>query len=103
MKTAIAFPALLLAACAGSPTQPDVEVRTVTKEVRVPVATPCFEDKDRPPAPVYTFTSQDQIDRATPKQLAEGLRADRLADEVYMAQIEALFVQCSRAQGKEPK
>lgn len=102
MKRALAaIAALALAACAVP--APQVEVRTKTQEVFVPTPVPCFEEKDRPPLPVYTFRTQEEVDKATPKQLAEAVRADRLADQLYSDAVDALFVKCMKAQGKEVK
>jgi hypothetical protein len=91
---------LALNACAADPVKPpEPEVRYVPTPYAV--SKPCFDEKDRPPPPVYTFTSAEEIDAATPKQVAEALHADRIADELYMKAIEDLFVKCMQSQGKD--
>jgi hypothetical protein len=93
----IALLALSLGACAADQARPD-EPRTQTVEIKVPVAVPCFDEKDRPIPPQPTPID---LEHATTDQLAAALAADHEADELYMRQIEALFIQCQQKAGKE--
>lgn len=93
--------ALVVCACAAvpekpTPSEPKIEYRTVS----VPTPVPCFDESERPVAPEPTPID---LDHATPAQLAAALAADNAANELYMRAVEALFIKCQRAQGKEPK
>jgi hypothetical protein len=90
---------LSLVACAALPDKPpEPVVRTV--QVQVPTPVPCFTEDERPAAPQPTPID---LETATPSQLAAALAADNAADALYMQAVEALFVKCQQAQGKEPK
>jgi len=91
--------ALLLAACASDPTLPP-ETRTTTVIQKVPVPVPCFNEADRPAAPVPTPID---IDNATTDQMADAVAADNAADRLYEQQLEALFIQCQTNKGVTPK
>lgn len=100
MRLLIAACALsLLAGCAGNPERPPEE-RTKVVEVQVPVAVPCFDEKDRPVPPQPTPID---LEHATTDQLAAALAADLEADELYLRAVEALFIQCQQKAGKEIK
>jgi len=98
-RLTIAIIAVALVGCASDPTLPP-ETRTTTVEVKVPVPVPCFSEADRPVAPVPTPID---IDHATTDQMADAIAADNAADELYMRQLEALFVQCQTTKGVAPK
>ncbi len=91
--------AIAISGCGAMSTLPP-ETRTITNIEKVPVAVPCFEEKDRPPAPVPTPVD---LDNATTDQMAAAVAADNAADDLYMRQLEALFVQCQTSQGKVVK
>jgi hypothetical protein len=95
----VALLSLLLVGCITDPVLPP-ETRTTTVEVKVPVPVPCFEESDRPVAPVPTPID---IDNATTDQMADAIAADNAADELYMRQLEALFIQCQTNKGVIPK
>jgi hypothetical protein len=101
VKAVAIVAALALAGCAIDETKPDVEVRTITVKVPTPVPVPCFTESDRPVMPKPTFTTEAEIAAATPEQLAAADRADRLALEVYVSQVDALWLAC-QSKGNSP-
>lgn len=90
---------LLLAGCAPLEQKPP-EQRTTTVEIRVPVIVPCFTEAERPIAPKPTPIN---LDTATTDQMAAALAADSIADELFMRAVEAIFLKCQAAAGKEIK
>lgn len=96
MKRAAAFLAVLATACAPLEPQPvprPPEVRTVTVEVKVPIAVPCFTEAERP---VLAPPTPINIDTATVDQMAAAIAADDLADALFARAVDALFVLCMR-------
>lgn len=96
MRAAVALAAIALAACAGDPVRPP-EDRTRVVEVPVPIAVPCFDEKDRPQIPEPTPID---LDNATTDQLAAALARDEELGRQYMREVEALFIQCMAKAGK---
>ncbi len=98
MKALIVVLALLVSACVTTQPQIVAEPRIEYRDVPRPTPVPCFDEKDRPvqpePAPI-------DLENATTDQMAAAVEADRIADDRYMRQLEALFIQCMKTQGKE--
>lgn len=88
---------VMVAGCATVPPPPP-EIRTtiVTRDVPVPV--PCFTEDQRPVIPKPTPID---LETATVDQMAAALAADNAADDIYARAVDALFVQCMKAAGKE--
>ncbi|MEA0988971.1 hypothetical protein U6010_11015 [Pseudomonas aeruginosa] len=86
--------AVLLAGCTGTPPV------TIEKpvEVKVPVAVACVERL--PTKPV--FKSDEQLKRGSSYQVVNDLLADRLAREIYEAELEALLSGCVQPVAREP-
>lgn len=91
MSRAQALLVVLLTGCATPAPERPPEVRTQTVTVAVPVPVPCFTEAERPHLPPPTPID---IENATVDQLAAALAADKLAEEIYTAQVDALFIKC---------
>lgn len=95
MRPTSILAALALAGCATTGPAP-IQTSTRTVEIRVPVPVPCFKEEDRPVMPPPTPID---IDNATVDQLAAAIAADKLADEIYAAKVDAIFLLCQKAGG----
>jgi hypothetical protein len=97
-RCVIAAFALELAACAAPGPVP-IQTQTRTVEIKVPVPVPCFREEDRPAPPKPTPVD---IENATVDQLAAAIAADDLADALYTAAVDRLFIQCQKVGGLQP-
>lgn len=87
--------AAVLAGCATDAPAP-IQIQTRTIEVKVPTPVPCFREDEKPIPPTPTAID---IQTATVDQLADALEADAIADQIYAAAVDRLFVQCQKAGG----
>lgn len=92
--------AVTLAACGALQQAPPPDAKVIYRDVPVPTPVPCFSEADRPIPPEPTPID---LDNATTDQMADAVAADNIAEARYMVQLEALFIQCQKSQGKEVK
>lgn len=90
MKSPIVLLALLLAGCAAKPAAPEIQVRTVTQRVQVPV--PCD-----PPVPARPASAVSALPlTADIDEQMRALRADRKRTIPYMGQLESALAACRK-------